>query len=79
MFCICVAVVIVFILAIGFSLVAMDKSDAEEVSKALLEVSSGNIRFTNSLYKVRGSCLASANVASLLFAFETEYDTHCGG
>jgi hypothetical protein len=78
-FCICVAVVIVCIVAAGFSLVTMDKNDVEQVPKALLEVASGNVRFTNSLYKVRGSCLADANVASLLCALETEYDVYCGG
>jgi hypothetical protein len=57
----------------------MDKNDVEEVPKALLEVVSGNVRFTNSLYKVRGSCLADRNVASLLCALETEYNINCGG
>jgi hypothetical protein len=78
-FCICVAVVIVCIVAVGLSLVTMDKNDVEEVPKALLEVASGNVRFTNSLYKVRGGCLADTDVASLLFAFKTEYDVYCGG
>ena len=54
MLCICVAVAIVCIVAVGFSLVTMDKNDVEEVPKALLEVAKGNVRFTNSLYKVRG-------------------------
>jgi hypothetical protein len=75
----CVAVVIVCILAVGISLVAMDKNDVKEVPKALLEVANGNIHFTNSLYKVRGGCLAGANVASLLFAFEQSNVTYCGG
>ena len=79
MFCICVAVVIVYIVAVGFSLVTMDKNDVEEVPKALLEVASGNVRFTNSLYKVRGGSLADTNVASLLCALETEYDINYGG
>jgi hypothetical protein len=72
MFCICVAVGIVCIVAFGFSLITMDKNDVEEVPKALLEVASGNARFTNSLYKVRGSCLADVNVSSLLCVLETE-------
>ena len=78
MFCICVAVVLVCIVAAGFSLVTMDKSDVEEVPKALLEVASGNVHFTNSLYKVRGGCLADTNVASLLCVIETEYDINYG-
>ena len=61
-----------------FSLVTMDKSDVEEVPKALLEVASGNVRFTNSLYKVHGGCLADTNVASLLCVIETEYDINYG-
>jgi len=68
----CVAVAIVCIVAVGSSLVTMDKNDVEEIPKALLEVASGNVRFTNSLYKVRGGRLADANVASLLCALETE-------
>ena len=79
MFCICVAVVFVCIVAAGFSLVTMDKNDVEEVPKALLEVASGNVRFTNSLYKVHGGCLADTNVASLLCVLETEYDINYGG
>ena len=67
MFCISVAVAIVCILAVGFSLVTMD-----EVPKALLEVAKGNVHFTNSLYKVCGGRLADANVASLFRALETE-------
>ena len=78
MFCICVAVVLVCIVAAGFSLVTMDKSDVEEVPKALLEVASGNVHFTNSLYKVCGGCLADTNVASLLCVIETEYDINYG-
>lgn len=49
--CANIKVVIVYIVAVGFSLVTMDKNDVEEVPKALLEVASGNVRFTNSLYK----------------------------
>ena len=66
------------IVAAGFSLVTMDKSDVEEVPKALLEVASGNVHFTNSLYKVCGGCLADTNVASLLCVIETEYDINYG-
>ena len=69
----------VCIVAAGFSLVTMDKSDVGEVPKALLEVASGNVRFTNSLYKVCGGCLADTNVASLLCVLETEYDINYGG
>jgi hypothetical protein len=87
--------------AVGFSLVTMDKDDVEddfffkynveddvevdveddveEVPKALLEVASGNVRFTSSLYKVRGSCLADTNVASLLCALQTEYNINYRG
>jgi hypothetical protein len=79
LFCIFVAVVTVCIVAVGFSLVTMDKTEVEEVTKALLEVASGNVRFTNSLYKVCGGCLADANVANLLCVLETEYDVYCAG
>jgi hypothetical protein len=70
-FCTCVTVAVVCFVALGFSLVTMDKYD-EEVPKALLEVAKGNVHFANSLYKVRGRLFADTNVASLLYALETE-------
>jgi hypothetical protein len=72
MFCVCVAVAVVCIVAVGFSLITMDKTGVKEVPKALLEVASGNVRFTNSLYQVCGGCLADANVSSLMCVLERE-------
>jgi hypothetical protein len=65
--------------AVGFSLVTMDKNEVEEVPKALLEVASGNVRFTNSLYKVCGGYSADANMANLLCVLDTESDVYCAG
>jgi len=67
------------IVAVGFSLITMEKYDIEEVPKALVEVASGNVRFTNSLYKVRGGCLADTNEANLLCVVETESDVYYAG
>jgi uncharacterized membrane protein len=77
-FCVCVAVVIAYILIVGFSLVTMDKNDAEDVPEALLKVAEGSARFTTSLYKVSGSCYLTLMWRACCLRSK-EYDIYHGG